>query len=86
MTSGHPCPRPLNIMFRIILSNTPQCMLRCKYQYIYNIVSRKNVFNIPYFYRSHSTYLHPSKNAAGFRKTNSQCGPAYWVILLQYVV
>lgn len=84
MTSGHPCPRPLDN--RIILSNTPQYMLRCKYQYIYNIMSRENVFNTPFFYLSHSAYLPHSENAAGFRKTNSQCGPAYWEILLRYVV
>ena len=86
MTSGHPCPRPSNIMFEIMLSNIPQCMLRCKYQYICNIVSRENVFNTPYFSRSHSAYLPHSENAAGFRKTDSQCGPAYWEILPRYVV
>ncbi len=84
MTSSHPCPRPLNN--RITLSNTPQYMFRCKYQYICNIVSRENVFNTPYFYRSHSAYLPHSENAAGFRKTDSQCGPAYWEIPPQYAV
>lgn len=84
MTSGHPCPRPLNN--RIILSNTFQHMFRCKYQYICNIVSRENVFNIPYFCQLHSAYLPHSENAASFRKTDSQCGPAYWETPPQYAV